>query len=128
MSQNLAQRFEDIASIAHAANRAYCETLGDYSQPLWERLEPERKTIVVAGVRAIFEHPTITPEDCHQKWVEAHAKAGWHYGPTLDRARKIHPCMVPYHELSAEQKRKDLLFRAVVSIMLLELEPETVPA
>jgi hypothetical protein len=27
---------EEIAKVAHEVNRAYCQALGDFSQPKWE--------------------------------------------------------------------------------------------
>lgn len=43
---------EEIAKIAHEANRIYCQTLGDYSQPPWEDAPDWQKNSAIAGVQA----------------------------------------------------------------------------
>ena len=43
---------------------------------------------------------------------------GWKFGLVKDPAKKEHPCMVPYIQLSIEQKVKDRLFRSIVSAFL----------
>jgi len=39
---------------------------------------------------------------------------GWVYGVIKDPAAKTHPCMVPFEQLPAEQRAKDLGFKAIV--------------
>jgi hypothetical protein len=34
-------------------------------------------------------------------------RSGWTHGPTRDDSAKRHPSIVPYHELTAEEKDKD---------------------
>ena len=43
----------------------------------------------------------------HQRWVEEKLREGWRYGPTRDDARKTHPSLIPWSELSEEEKEKD---------------------
>lgn len=43
----------------------------------------------------------------HERWVEEKLREGWRYGPTRDDARKTHPSLVPWSELSEEEKDKD---------------------
>ncbi len=44
-------------------------------------------------------------------------RAGWRYGLKKDPAAKTHPCLVPYWQLPAEQRRKDGLFAAIVAAL-----------
>jgi hypothetical protein len=109
---------EDIAQVAHEANRAYCETLGDMSQPAWPDIPEWQFKSAVNGVQFTRENPTSTPEDSHKSWLREKEADGWKYGPVKDPETKVHPCMVPYGELPEEQRRKDALFQGVVKALL----------
>ena len=43
----------------------------------------------------------------HGRWWADRALNGWQFGSTRDDARKIHPNMVPYDDLSEADKQKD---------------------
>lgn len=43
----------------------------------------------------------------HEGWMTEKAEEGWRYGPRRDDASKIHPSIIPYEELSEEEKEKD---------------------
>lgn len=43
----------------------------------------------------------------HERWVEEKLREGWRYGPKRDDTKKIHPSLVPWSELSQEEKDKD---------------------
>ncbi len=105
---------DQIARVCHEANRAYCMTIGDHSQPTWDMAPAWQKSSFVAGVEAALLDPDKTPEDSHVGWLEGKKKAGWKYGPKKAPEKLEHPCMLPYDELSLEQKAKDELFLAVV--------------
>ena len=104
----------DIARIAHEANRAYCRTIGDRSQPPWDDAPEWQRDSAVAGVEATLADPDRTPEESHAGWMAQKQKDGWRYGHTKDPENKRHPCMVPYDELPADQRTKDHIFVAVV--------------
>jgi hypothetical protein len=105
---------ERAARIAHEINRAYCQALGDKSQPKWELAPEEIKDSVRAGVRFHLENPEAGPEASHERWLAHKQAAGWRYGPVKDFTTKEHPCMMPFLSLPKEQQAKDYLFRAVV--------------
>lgn len=102
-----------IAKICHETNRAYCETIGDYSQPSWEEAPQWQRDSAVNGVKLHLEGD-VTPEQSHENWMKEKEADGWKYGEVKDPEKKLHPCMVPYSELPITQRRKDLLFKAVV--------------
>jgi hypothetical protein len=55
----------------------------------------------------------------HDAWARSRMETGWAYGPERDDARKLHPCLVPYSELSEEEKEVDrTTVRAVVRAIL----------
>ena len=105
---------EVIAQVAHEVNRAYCQSIGDNSQPSWEDAPDWQKQSALNGVEYHLANPDATPENSHENWLEAKRVDGWRYGPIKDPEAKTHPCYVPYSELPQEQRSKDYLFRAVV--------------
>lgn len=116
-----------IAKIAHEANRAYCEELGDTSQTSWEDAPEWQKESAVNGVEYHLNNPGAQPSDSHNNWMAEKTAEGWIYGTVKDTVAKTHPCMVEYHELPFEQQLKDHLFSGIVnSLRLRELKGETV--
>jgi class 3 adenylate cyclase len=43
----------------------------------------------------------------HDRWMAERQRQGWTYGKTRDDARKHHPSLVPWEELSEAEKQKD---------------------
>jgi hypothetical protein len=43
----------------------------------------------------------------HERWMAERLRTGWSYGAVRDEAAKRHPTMVPWDELTDEQKEKD---------------------
>ena len=104
----------DIAQICHEANRAYCKTLGDDSQPAWEDAPDWQKQSIINGVNFHMDNPKSTPEQSHENWLAEKVKQGWRYGTEKDAEKKSHPCFMPYFQLPTEQRRKDAIFVAIV--------------
>jgi hypothetical protein len=112
--------FGPIARVCHNVNRAYCQSIGDHSQPEWKDAPEWQKQSAINGVKAHVESGfTMQPEDSHKSWLAQKEADGWVYGPTKDPSAKTHPCMVPYDQLPLEQRTKDYLFREVVHSMML---------
>jgi len=105
---------EEIARIAHEANRAYCTTLGDHTIPSWDAAPEWQRESAIAGVTSAIADPGKSPEQSHFEWMEHKLKAGWKYGPAKRPEALEHPCLVPWEQLPAEQQVKDRLFLAVV--------------
>lgn len=109
---------EDIARICHEANRAYCATLYDNSQPRWEDAPEWQKKSAIDGVNfhlnALKRGEFKTPKESHESWMAAKTLDGWKYGPVKDPEKKEHPCYVPYEELPYSQKVKDYIFSGIV--------------
>lgn len=107
-----------IAEICHETNRAYCETMGDYSQDAWDDAQEWQKESAKNGVKfhwaTMEEGKEPTPHDSHNSWLAEKRAAGWTHGEKKDTVAKTHPCFVPYDELPAAQRLKDYLFVNVV--------------
>jgi hypothetical protein len=105
---------EQIARACHEVNRAYCQALGDDSQPTWEDAPAWQRDSAYAGVRLHRGNPEASPAASHESWMAQKVAEGWTYAPVKDAEQRRHPCMVPFENLSREQQAKDFIFRAVV--------------
>lgn len=110
-----------IARVAHEVNRAYCQSLGDYTQPTWEEAPNWQRDSACRGVEMHLANPAATPEDSHKSWMEQKLKEGWVFGDVKDGNAKTHPCLLPYEQLPPEQRSKDYLFRGVVHAIAREM-------
>jgi len=108
---------EWIARVCHEANRAYCAALGDDSQVAWSEAPDWQRESAIEGVCDLLLGRTGSLEDQHNRWMAHKHAAGWVYGPVKDALRKTHPLLVPWGALSVAVRRKDALFRAVVTAL-----------
>ena len=46
-------------------------------------------------------------KNTHEVWAAGRIADGWTYGPVRDDAAKKHPCLIPYEELSEEERAYD---------------------
>ena len=46
-------------------------------------------------------------KNVHEVWAAGRIAAGWKYGPERDDIKKEHPCLIPYEELTEEEKDYD---------------------
>ena len=113
-----------IAMMCHAINAAYCQSMGDDSQPTWDDTPESHKKSLIAGVEMHLANPDATPEQSHESWYAQKEAEGWTYGEVKDMEKKEHPCFLPYDELPIEQKAKDYLFRATVHLVKHLPDPE----
>ena len=102
-----------IAKVAHEVNRAYCQALGDNSQPTWDDAPEWQRSSAMLGVE-LHTSGDHGPKASHISWMKQKVDEGWTYGPVKDPEKKVHPCIVPFSELPREQQAKDFIFRAVV--------------
>ncbi len=107
-----------IARVCHEANRAYCLSIGDASQPSWDEAPDWQKESALNGVIFQSKNPEAPASASHDSWLEEKRSTGWKYGPVKDPERKEHPCFVPYEELPAEQRAKDYLFKSVCAALV----------
>lgn len=102
------------ARVAHQANKAYCESLGDYSQKNWELAPEWQRNSSIKGVLFLLDCKLkghdITPGILHKNWYNEKVADGWVYGEEKNEEAKTHPCLVPFENLPYDQKKKDTLF------------------
>ena len=106
---------EQIAEVCHEANRVYCLSIGDHSQPRWDDAPDWQRESAVQGVENIVEGSVKAPGETHVSWLASKKADGWVYGEVKDAEAKTHPCMVEYKDLPVEQQKKDALFFGIAS-------------
>lgn len=109
-------QIDAIARMAHEVNRAYCQALGDNTQPHWEDAPDWQRASARMGVE-LHLSGDFGPEASHESWMRQKLEDGWLFGPEKSEKAKTHPCIVPFAILSREQQAKDFLFRGVVHAM-----------
>jgi len=115
---------EEIARVCHQVNRAYCQALGDMSQPTWEEAPAWQRESAQTGVMLHTAFPNAGPEQSHESWMAQKVREGWAYGEVKDAEKKTHPCIVPFNQLPKEQQAKDFIFREIVhSLAAIERRP-----
>lgn len=103
-----------IARICHEANKAFCDSIGDYTHENWEYAPDWQRQSAVQGVIFNLQDTVIKPEESHKNWMACKLADGWTYGTIKDPEKKTHPCLVPYNELPLEQQIKDHIFASIV--------------
>lgn len=46
-------------------------------------------------------------KNVHEVWAKKRMEQGWVYGPERNDAEKKHPCLIPYEQLSEDEKDYD---------------------
>lgn len=46
-------------------------------------------------------------KNTHEVWSAGRLAQGWSYGERRDDEKKLHPCLIPYEQLSEEEKDFD---------------------
>jgi hypothetical protein len=107
-------KLDNIAQVAHEINKAFCESIGDNSQPTWQEAPDWQKQSAINGVQFHLDNPSASPSASHESWLKQKEEEGWKYGELKDAEKKEHPCFVPYKELPIQQQSKDYLFKQVI--------------
>lgn len=102
------------AEAAHEANRAYCQSIGDDSQPAWADAPPWQAESAYNGVRFAIANNFPSPEAMHENWMAEKLAAGWVYGAEKRPEILTHPNLVPHGLLPEAQRKKDEIFRATI--------------
>jgi hypothetical protein len=102
-----------VARVCHEVNRVIQLNTGDPSpSPKWDKAPDWQKDSAREGVQAALDGQT--PEELHESWCAFKQADGWVYGDRKSEKLKMHPCLVPYSELTPDQKLKDFVFSEIV--------------
>lgn len=61
----------------------------------------------VVLTRDLAELTELLAKNAHDIWAKQRVSDGWRYGGQRDDAKKEHPCLVPYHDLTESEKEYD---------------------
>jgi hypothetical protein len=95
----------DIARVAYEARRAYAVALGQPAPPAWEEAPADERSEAIAGAEAVLSGEARCGAHLHAAWTRR-AEDFPVVGPGLFSAA--------YDQLGLAERRKVLLFRAVV--------------
>lgn len=108
-------KVEDIAKICHDANASLRKVLGEEPSKCWDDLTEEQQNGVAAGVKYFFglwqrgvRQGPVVAELMHSNWICSMVEQG-----VTD-----HPNMVPYSDLTDEQRVKDFLFAGICATFI----------
>ena len=107
-----------IAQIAHEANKAYCESINDFSLVHWKEAPEWQKKSIVQGVEFNLENPNAPASATHDNWLKDKRNDGWKHGLVKNAELKEHPCFLPFDELPYNQKIKDVIFKEIVATFI----------
>lgn len=62
------------------------------------------KVVLARELQALTE---LLAKNAHDNWARQRMSEGWRYGAKRDDAKKEHPCLVPYEQLSESEKEYD---------------------
>ncbi|WP_257391368.1 RyR domain-containing protein [Cytobacillus gottheilii] len=64
-------------------------------------------TSAVEVPKEILDLKEVLAKNVHEVWATQRIQQGWKYGEHMDHQNKTHPNLVPYEELSEEDKDYD---------------------
>jgi hypothetical protein len=64
------------------------------------------------------DHLETLAEEEHERWMKLKADSGWQDGPKTDKKKHLHAALVPWEQLSEEDKEKDrIMVRKIPDIL-----------
>lgn len=69
----------------------------------------------------------VLAERAHENWARAREQQGWHHGATRDDTQKLHPSLVPYQQLSEDEKAIDREVSGGILVALRDLGYRVTP-
>ncbi len=88
-----------------------------YGGTPWEKLDSFKRYSNVSSSDYMYTIKRLLKEGVaeekiaeleHIRWCRYHYIHNWKYGPETDSAKRIHNCLLPFSQLSEEEKRKDI--------------------
>lgn len=104
-----------IARVCHEANRGIQQLQywdDNRVSPPWDQAPEDQRASAIAGVANALAGRTAA--QLHDDWCNAKIADGWTFGWTKDPVAKTHPCLIPYDQLSEQDKIKDYVFLGIV--------------
>jgi RyR domain len=106
---------ERVAEVVHEANRAWDKVRGVPPGPSWEQAEDWQRAAAIKDVRLTLAG--APPSQLHEAWRHQKLAQGWTAGAVKDRQAKTDPMLVPFTQLSSEDKRTPALAAAITQVL-----------
>ncbi len=98
----------DLDESLRESNRLFADSIG-------AKLEAARCVVVPSPLADPNEPPFVFSDDEveelaraeHDRWCSDLRRQGWRWGPAKDATRRLHPNLVPWSELSEDDRDKD---------------------
>lgn len=100
-----------------AARRQHEDYVNRYGGTPWEELNGFTRGSNVSSADYMYVTDRLIAEGMseeklaeleHIRWCRYHYLNNWKYAPETDKGRRLHNCLIPFAELSEEEKRKDI--------------------
>jgi RyR domain/Adenylate and Guanylate cyclase catalytic domain len=105
-TNSMLRSWDELPEDMRDANRAQAADIPNKLRMLGYELV-YRQGIKAADMRPDPERAEAVAKHEHDRWVEDRLRAGWTQGSSRDNARKQHPLLVDWDQLSEEAKDKD---------------------
>lgn len=105
---------EVVARTCYTVNQQYVLSSGENGGLPWEQTTIDVRNSYMKAVNESLRY-NYSPEEQHEKWLEAKAAEGWTYGPIKNEELKQSPAFLPYAALPPAQKVKDYMFKGVIA-------------
>lgn len=103
-------KIEQLAKLCSAFNHSF-----EMIDKVWEYLQPFQQVSSFKSVSFRLQNPTAPEYEQHKSWMQEKLATGWTLGPVRSNELKTHPNLVPYSELTEQQRAKDKVFKAICS-------------
>jgi hypothetical protein len=104
MQPHLDRPYADLAESDKDDNRAAARRMADVLAGVGLTLSSDPAKPETAALPA--DHEAMAEAE-HNGWMAQRAQSGWSWGKTRDDGAKRHPSMLPYLQLSEQEKEKD---------------------
>lgn len=103
--------------LMEAARRQHEFYYNQYGGTPWEKLDSFKRYSNVSSSDYMYTIDRLLKEGVpveniaeleHIRWCRYHYIHNWKYGPDTDSRRRVHNCLIPFQDLSEEEKRKDI--------------------
>lgn len=109
---------DQCAEILYETDREIRECYGDHSRPRWDRATDDQRRFFYELLRLLLFVRNRRPDEIHEIWMASQKTRGWYYGEVYSVAGGTDPDMVPYTDLSPQNKLRYHAFTGLARAIL----------